>query len=62
MEYLKDNDLELLYHPRKVNVVVDALSRKRVQMSSMMMKKLNLIEFGLVVEQRLYLVQSLNNH
>ena len=28
MEYLKDYDFELLYHPGKANVVADALSRK----------------------------------
>jgi len=44
MEYLKDYDFELLYHPGKANVVADALSRKRVHMSAMMMKKLELIE------------------
>ena len=44
MEYLKDYDFELLYHPGKANVVADALSRKRVQMSALMMKELELIE------------------
>jgi len=44
MEYLKDYDFELLYHPGKANVVADALSRKRVHMSTMMMKELELIE------------------
>jgi len=44
MEYLKDYDFELLYHSGKANVVVDALSRKRVQMSTLMMKELELIE------------------
>ena len=44
MEYLKDYDFELLYHPSKANVVVDALSRKRVHMSAMMMKELELIK------------------
>jgi len=44
MEYLKDYDFELLYHPGKANVVADALSRKRVHMSAMMMKELKLIE------------------
>jgi len=34
MEYLKDYDFELLYHSGKANVVADALSRKRVQMSA----------------------------
>ena len=31
MEYLKDYDFELLYHPGKANVVADALSRQRIQ-------------------------------
>jgi len=44
MEYLKDYDFKLLYHSGKANVVVDALSRKRVHMSAMMMKELELIE------------------
>jgi len=34
MEYLKDYKFELLYHPSKVNVVADALSRKRMHMSA----------------------------
>ena len=44
MEYLKDYDFELLYHPGKANVVADALSRKRVHISDMMVKELELIE------------------
>jgi len=44
MEYLKDYDFELLYHPGKANVVADALSRKRVHVSPMMIKELELIE------------------
>jgi len=44
MEYLKDYDFELLCHPGKANVVADALSRKRVHMSSLMVKELELIE------------------
>jgi len=44
MEYLKDYDFELLYHLGKANVVADALSRKQVHMSSMMVKELELIE------------------
>jgi len=44
MKYLKDYDFELLYHPGKANVVVDALSRKRVHMSAMVTKELELIE------------------
>jgi len=44
MEYLKDYDFELLYHPGKANVVADALSRKKMHMSCMMIKELELIE------------------
>jgi len=33
-----------MYHPRKTNVVVDALSRKRTQMSSLMIKEHELIK------------------
>jgi len=44
MEYLKDYDFELLYHPSKANVVADALSWKRIHMSAMMVKELELIE------------------
>jgi len=44
MEYLKDYDFELLYHPGKANVVTDALRRKRVHVSTMMIKELELIE------------------
>jgi len=44
MEYLKDYDFELLYHPGKANVVADALSRKRIHISTMMVKELELIE------------------
>ena len=44
MEYLKDYDFELLYHLGKANVVADALSRKRVHISAMMMKELEFIE------------------
>jgi len=44
MEYLKDYDFELLYHLGKANVVADALSRKRIHVSAMMIKNLELIE------------------
>ncbi|XP_069148581.1 uncharacterized protein [Solanum lycopersicum] len=35
MELLKDYDITILYHPRKANVVVDALSRKAGSMGSL---------------------------
>nr|KYP40343.1 Retrovirus-related Pol polyprotein from transposon 17.6 [Cajanus cajan]KYP40348.1 Retrovirus-related Pol polyprotein from transposon 17.6 [Cajanus cajan]KYP40354.1 Retrovirus-related Pol polyprotein from transposon 17.6 [Cajanus cajan]KYP40358.1 Retrovirus-related Pol polyprotein from transposon 17.6 [Cajanus cajan] len=44
MEFLKDYDFQLMYHPGKANVVADALSRKSIHMSSMMMRELELIE------------------
>jgi len=44
MEYLKDYDFELLYHLGKANVIADALSRKKIHVSCMMIKELELIE------------------
>ena len=35
MELLKDYDITILYHPRKANVVADALSRRAVSMGSL---------------------------
>jgi len=45
IEFLKDYDFQLVYHPGKANVVADALSRKKkIQMSSLMIRELALIE------------------
>ncbi|MCI89586.1 hypothetical protein A2U01_0110875, partial [Trifolium medium] len=44
LEFLKDYDFELSYHPGKANVVADALSRKSLHVSSLMAKELELIE------------------
>jgi hypothetical protein len=44
LEYLKNFDFQLSYHPRKVNVVADALSRKSLDMYALMVKELELIE------------------
>ncbi|MCI06201.1 retrotransposon protein, partial [Trifolium medium] len=44
LEFLKDYDFKLSYHPGKANVVADALSRKSLHMSSLMVKELDLIE------------------
>jgi len=44
MEFLKDYDFQLMYHPGKANVVADALSRKSVQVSAMMIEEQKLIE------------------
>ena len=39
MEFLKDYELELNYHPDKANIVADALSRKSLNASWMMIKE-----------------------
>jgi hypothetical protein len=44
MEFLKDYDFTLLYHPGKANVVADALSRKTIHISAMMIRELELME------------------
>jgi len=44
MEFLKDYDFELLYHPGNANVVADALSRKIVHAAHLMIKEVELLE------------------
>ena len=43
MEFLKDYDFKLSYHPGKANVVADALSRKSLGISWMMIKEEEMI-------------------
>lgn len=54
LEFLKDYDFGLNYHPSKANVVADALIRKSLHMSVLMIRELDLIEqyrdLGMVYE------------
>ena len=43
VEFLEDYDCTINYHPRKANVVTDALNRK-VQVDGLMIKELHLLE------------------
>lgn len=44
LEFLKDYDFRLSYHPGKAYVVVYVLSRKYLHMSPLMVKELDLLE------------------
>ena len=44
IEFLKDYEFDLNYHPNKANVVVDALSKKSLNASWMMIKEIELVE------------------
>ena len=44
MEFLKNYEFELKYHPGKANVMVDTLSRKSLTVAWMMIKETKLIE------------------
>ena len=44
LEFLKDYNFGLNYHPGKANVVADALSRKTLHMSMLMVRELDLVK------------------
>jgi len=44
MEFLKDYDFDLHYHPRKANVVANALSRKSLHVSSLTIQEISFLE------------------
>ena len=44
LEFLKDYDFELSYHPNKANVVADTLSRKSLHISALMVRELDFLE------------------
>jgi len=44
LEFLKDYNFQLSYHPGKANVVAYALSRKSLHMFALMVKELELVE------------------
>lgn len=44
LKFLKDYDFALIYHPGKFNALVDALSRKTLYISALMVKEMYLIE------------------
>ena len=49
MEFIKDYDCMIDYHPGKANVVADALSRKTMQTLRALNAQLSLIDDGTVV-------------
>nr|KYP31393.1 Retrotransposable element Tf2 [Cajanus cajan] len=44
IEFLKDFDSQLMYHPGKASVVADVLSRKFIHVSILLIRELELIE------------------
>lgn len=44
LEFLKDYDFEMSYHPGKANMVADGLSRKSLHLSAFMVREMDLNE------------------
>ena len=60
MELIKDYDCVIDYHPRKANVVADALSRKTVQTLRALNANLSLSDDGVVVAELIARLNLLN--
>ena len=59
LEFIKDYDFGIAYHPRKANVVVDALSQKPLgQLSSMMATQWKSME-NIIELNPVYMLNSL---
>jgi len=44
LEFLRDYDFKLSYHPDKANAVVETSSRKSLDISTLMVRELDLLE------------------
>ena len=60
MELIKDYDCVIYYHPGKVNVVEDALSRKSVQTLRALNAHLSLSDDGAIVAELIAKLDLLN--
>ena len=60
MELIKDYDCVIDYHPRKANVVADALSRKTMQTLRTLNAHLSLTNDGAVVTELIARLSLLN--
>ena len=60
MELIKDYDCVINYHPRKANVVADALSRKSVQTLRALNAQLSLSDDGTIVTELIAKANLLN--
>lgn len=45
LEFLKDYNFKLSYYPSKANMIADAMSKKSLHMSALMVREFDLIEW-----------------
>ena len=60
MELIKDYDCVIDYHPRKANIVADALSRKSVQTLRALNAHLSSLDDGAIVAELIEKLDLLN--